>query len=539
MISADAYTTLSVCDSNNVGNNFIRSFKEKVGTFWKSVLSDPDAMINAGIEGRQLANENGDVPDTALTLSDKVKLIELKETQKLSTNELITRFKCGKTQVYDAIKIKEKIMDEWVNSKNSGKSKRVKTSSFEQIDQKLYEWFVSVRSKNLPISGPIIQTEAMKLAEKMNVKDFKASNGWLEKFKKRHDIVWKQVSGEANDVNQETVVEWKQKISRLIAGYEAKDVYNADETGLFFRGIPTKSLVQKSESCSGGEKAKDRLTVLMCGSMAGEIRKPLVIGKSKKPRCFKNMDISSLPVIWKFNKIAWMTTEIMEQWLRYFNADMRSQNRNVLIFLDNAACHPKIELSNTKILMLPPNTTSITQPMDQGVIYTFKSYYRKFLLQSLLCKIDNCSSAHQLAKSISVLDAVNWIALACDNVKAECVQNCFHKAGFLSNEGTNTNGIDLPENALNDINEECVIANVDVEDFITFDSKLETHQIYDSAIFLKEEEKEVENDDNDDSETNDEPKIKDFKTEISYLEELQRFSATISNTNLLELTTKA
>jgi len=49
---------------------------------------------------------------TALTLSDKVKLIELKETQKLSTKELITRFKCGKTQVYDAIKNKEKIMDE-------------------------------------------------------------------------------------------------------------------------------------------------------------------------------------------------------------------------------------------------------------------------------------------------------------------------------------------------------------------------------------------------------------------------------------------
>ncbi|XP_060867637.1 tigger transposable element-derived protein 4-like [Metopolophium dirhodum] len=213
----------------------------------------------------------------------------------------------------------------------------------------------------------------------------------------------------------------------------------------------------------------------------------------------------------------------MEQWLRYFNADMRSQNRNVLIFLDNAACHPKIELSNTKILMLPPNTTSIT-PMDQGVIYTFKSYYRKFLLQLLLRKMDNCSSAHQFAKSVSVLDAVNCIALACDNVKAECVQKCFRKAGFLSNEGTNTNGIDLPENALKDINEECIIANVNVEDFITFD---------------KEEEKEVENDDNDDSETNDEPKIKDFKTAISYLEELQKLSATISNSNLLELTTKA
>jgi len=475
----------------------------------------------------------------ALTLSDKVKLIELKETQKLSTKELITRFKCGKTQVYDAIKNKEKIMDEWVNSKNSGKSKRLKTPSFEQIDQKLYEWFISVRSKNLPISGPILQTEAMKLAEKMNVKDFKASNGWLEKFKKRHDIVWKQVSGEATDVDQETVEEWKRKISRLIAGYEAKDVYSADETGLFFRDIPTKSQVVKtSESCSGGKKAKDRLTVLMCGSMAGVIRKPLIIGKSKKHRCFKSMDISSLPVIWKFNKKAWMTAEIMEQWLRYFNADMRSQNRNVLIFLDNAACHPNIELSNMKILMLHPNTTSITQPMEQGVIYTFKSYYRKFLLQSILCKMDNFSSAHQFAKSISVLDAVNWIALACDNVKPECVRNCFRKAGFLSNEGTN---IDLPENALKEINEECVTANVDTENIITFDNKLETHQTYDSVSFLEEEEKEGENndDDDDDSETNDEPKIKDFKTAISYLEELQKFSATISNSNLLELTTKA
>jgi len=84
-----------------------------------------------------------------------------------------------------------------------------------------------------------------------------------------------------------------------------------------------------------------------------------------------------------------------------------------------------------------------------------------------------------------------------------------------------------------------MIENVDVEDFIIFDSKLETHQTYDSAIFLEEEEKEVENDDNDDSETKDEPKIKDFKTAISYLEELQKFSATFSNTNLLELTTKA
>ncbi|VVC40654.1 Hypothetical protein CINCED_3A000059 [Cinara cedri] len=84
---------------------------------------------------------------------------------------------------------------------------------------------------------------------------------------------------------------------------------------------------------------------------------------------------------------------------------------------------------------------------------------------------------------------------------------------LLSNERTN---IDLPENALKEINEEC-----------------------DSAYFLEEEKEEENNDDDDDSEINDESKIKDFKTVISYLEELQKCSATISNSNLLELTTKA
>lgn len=58
----------------------------------------------------------------------------------------------------------------------------------------------------------------------------------------------------------------------------------------------------------------------MCGSMTVEIRKPLVIGISIKPRCLENMNIVPLPVTWKFNNKAWMTTEIMEQWLQYFNA---------------------------------------------------------------------------------------------------------------------------------------------------------------------------------------------------------------------------
>ena len=70
------------------------------------------------------------------------------------------------------------------------------------------------------------------------------------------------------------------------------------------------------------------------------MEKPLVIGKAAKPRCFRNMDIRKLPVEWRSNKKAWMTSQIMEEWLTAFNGRMKMQNRHVLLFLDKANATP-------------------------------------------------------------------------------------------------------------------------------------------------------------------------------------------------------
>jgi len=247
------------------------------------------------------------------------------------------------------------------------------------------------------------------------------------------------------------------------------------------------------------------------------------------------MYIASLPVTWKSNKKAWMTTEIMEQWLQYFNADMRSQNRNILLFLDNATCHPYIELSNVKIHMLPPNTTSVSQPMDQGVIYTFKSYNRKFMLLSLVCKIDSSTSVHQLATSITVLDAVNWISLSCNSLKNECVQNCFRKAGFLI-DGSDVNP---NENALTEIQDIFAALDFDQEQFLHIDDPLETQQTHDSAISMVENESEKDEDNVENQYEEPENMVKDYITAICYLEELQKFSLTVSNSELLDLISRA
>ena len=93
--------------------------------------------------------------------------------------------------------------------------------------------------------------------------------------------------GEANDVDMQTVADWKGKTEDLVAGYEPRNVCNGDETGLFFRVLPSKTLTVRGDKCTGGKLSKERRTLFICANMAGEIEKPIVIGKSACPRHFR------------------------------------------------------------------------------------------------------------------------------------------------------------------------------------------------------------------------------------------------------------
>lgn len=86
------------------------------------------------------------------------------------------------------------------------------------------------------------------------------------------------------------------------------------------------------------------------------------------------------------NKKAWMTGELFKEFVQKFNEQMKSRNKSALLLLDNAPSHinPDFALSNTKILFLPPNTTSKIQPMDAGIIAAFKKRYRRFHLKNAI-----------------------------------------------------------------------------------------------------------------------------------------------------------
>jgi hypothetical protein len=99
-----------------------------------------------------------------------------------------------------------------------------------------------------------------------------------------------------------------------------------------------------------------------------------------------------------------MTAATMDESLNMFNAKMKEKSRNAILFLDNVTCHPKVTLSNVNIAWFPANATSVLQPMNVGVNYTFKSHYRRFLMQSLISNVQEADSSYTLARSVSVLE---------------------------------------------------------------------------------------------------------------------------------------
>ena len=197
------------------------------------------------------------------------------------------------------------------------------------------------------------------LSASMGLADFTASNGWLESWQKRFSVRLATLCGEAADVPEDVVADWAKRLPSITAGYAMADIYNADETGLYFRALPNRSMVLHDDPRKGIKTSKERITVLLACSAAGHKLKPLVIGNADNPRCFRGTDKASLPVTYRANRKAWMTSILFQEWLERINSAMKLQRREILMFVDNCSAHPATELSNIKLVFLPPNTTAV------------------------------------------------------------------------------------------------------------------------------------------------------------------------------------
>lgn len=134
-------------------------------------------------------------------------------------------------------------------------------------------------------------------------------------------------------------------------------------------------------------------------------------------------------MFWHANKKAWMTAAIFEDWfqnclVQEVETYLAKKNLHfkIVLLLDNTPGHSSRNITfnhpSVKVMFLPPNTTSILQPMDCGVIRSFNSHYTRHVYDRAIKGIDSSVTLIMLDswKAYNIRDGIEVIKEAWDCV---------------------------------------------------------------------------------------------------------------------------
>lgn len=258
------------------------------------------------------------------------------------------------------------------------------------------------------------------------------SNGWLFGFQKRAGITFRAgkrqqlqggsspppplgPDGSAVAAMTESEDAALAKVRFALRGYQPQDIFNCDETCLYWRMVPDKSLAGPTAPPTMQRQQRSRFSLLLCCNSDGSERlAPLIIGSVAQPRSFwaARVQVENLGCYWRANRRAWMTRELFREWL--LNFDRQMAGRKVALLLDTLAAHEAaaegLHLVNTQLVWLPPAVAARYQPLSQGITKSFKCMWRKSMLIYLLSEYSRAS--HEPLLSLTTLQSIRWLIMS-------------------------------------------------------------------------------------------------------------------------------
>ena len=224
-----------------------------------------------------------------LTLYDKLKIIEYAKSSgnSIKHNDIAVHFGCGQSTVTKILQQKQLLEQEQKGI--SLKSQRQREPNWMAMEQALITWINQALAHNLTITDEIVRMKAKDFAAAIYtssdnlLSSFSASDGWLSEFKTRYSFKSYRLLGEAASAPVQDLDETRSKLRETLAKFQLEDIFNADETGLFFRLLSNQTLATSSHK--GTKKDKERITGFLTSNVTGtEKLKPIVIGKFVQPR---------------------------------------------------------------------------------------------------------------------------------------------------------------------------------------------------------------------------------------------------------------
>ncbi|XP_015473220.1 tigger transposable element-derived protein 3-like isoform X2 [Parus major] len=343
-----------------------------------------------------------------LSLTEKVRVLEMLEGPKVSQSELAKRFGVSQPQICRIIKNRERILSEW-HRNGDPERKRKREGKDAALEAALLRWVEGARSADLPVGRPLLQLRARHLVRP----EPEPGGSWLARLGARHGLAGKKPPAEKGDAEQPTVEHWAGAVlPGLLRSYAPAEIFACGETAVPLpAGDPGK-----------GESPGERLTLLLCANASGSEKVPLrAVGDSPRPRCLRGVNLEQMPWSYRAGNLAGLTAPLFAEWLREFNEGMRRQGKSVLLLLAKHEAHPYLQLSNVRMVFVPP-ATALAQPLDRGIAGDLKGHYRRRLLRWL--------PAERGAGQPSLLDVLHMLAQAWGDVHPGLIASCFRAAGF-------------------------------------------------------------------------------------------------------------
>lgn len=421
-----------------------------------------------------------------LSLRDKRKICKDFSQANLSKKDYIEQKGLPYHHLRRALEIQDQVInldsaDSSLDSIRLNTSVERKTS---ECDSFILDNIKTLRQKGLLIDKNTIISLATKFYKDRNI-NMRISSHFFRSFKKRNNVVYKKIFGESKSTDLSNFENFFNEFNVLRSSYNDEDIFNLDETSIFIKGGNTGSYILGGDDRKGIKKDKSRFTIGLCFSMKGEEICPFLIGKSSKPRIFKNYNFEIFNIHYFSNDSAWLTQTIFKKYLTKVNDELVKKNRKILLLLDNFSGHKINDFSNIKLLMFPPNTTAQLQPLDLGIINTFKQKYKKYLtffINNLI--LEQRLDVKKSFKEVTLYKVFAWIRYSFDDISHLTIINCFNK--FLSMDPRNKEIFITEESDKNKESEEKEENNseyCDLEDICNLEN--EKTSIYDMKFYFE------------------------------------------------------
>ena len=394
-----------------------------------------------------------------LTVEEKMKVIKYSDDHHVCSQASIARH-LGLAQPTVSSILKKRDHISSLAAKGLTNVRKDRSSNCELLEQGLESFFDSCRAKSLKtitydmmiVKGRAIADGLVErgLVERKDLPSTDSAwHSYMERFVRKRSIKSRRCYGESGDADDEAAKRFIDDVwPELFASVDrdASRVFNMDETGLFWRALPKRTLAVADEKLKGSKTQKDRVTFATTTCMDGSKLPLHGIGTARLPRAVAAAHTTPAQVLggrWTANTKGWMNSGVFTQWLLELNQQFRrTRGKPVILLVDNCSAHKVTDVEDRldfiKVVFLPPNTTSLIQPCDAGIIKSFKSTYRRSMLRKIGQLVDDPSieklSTAGLKKNINMLHCLQFAKGAWDAVETSTIVNCWRHAGFYTDD---------------------------------------------------------------------------------------------------------